>query len=135
MAKKSFKELQEIDSLVANLYKQQPGLENTKFGYAYKRFSEKFYFPKVKEMSNEVMNARIDNSLEDPTTKEVLSDPNPRGRGFKFSREGLKKVIELENQITEKWENKEIEVEPHISSYVPEVLTEEQAEMLKGILL
>jgi len=76
---------------------------------------------------------RIDNAMEDAKTKEVLRNPDDT-RGFKYTKEGLKKVIEQENELTEKWDTKEIEVEPYIVESLPP-LSEGQRELLVGILI
>lgn len=131
--KKTFRELREIDTLVGELYKKQPGLKDTKFGYAYKRFSEKWYKPLVTEYYEEMALTRVEHALEDEKTKEILTD-RLNERGFKYSKEGLKNVIKAENKLLEKFNLKEVEVEPYISSYVPE-LTDEAIEMLDGILI
>ena len=115
--KKTFKELQEIDLIVGGIYHRKPELRNTKFGYAYKRFVKKNYQP-----------------LVDEKTKEILIDRlNPRG--YKYSKEGLKQVIKDENQISNKFDLKETEIEPFLSSYIPEDLTEEETEILTGIVI
>jgi hypothetical protein len=131
---KTFKDLQEIDSLVGSLYKKNPTLEHSKFGYAYKRFSDKNYLPMVKDFQEELGNVRIDNALEDEKTKEILID-RMNVRGYKYSKEGLKKVILEEKAIIEKFDLKGIEIVPFISKVVPEDLTEDQSEMLKGVVL
>lgn len=131
---RTFKELAEIDNLVGIAYQLDPKLELTKFGYAYKRFAEKSFYPKVKEKNEELGFLRIDNALEDEKTKEVLVDrENPRG--FKFSKDGLKKTIKEESALAEKWNTKEIEVEPYISTYTPEEISNELKELLKGLVL
>lgn len=132
---KTFKELQEVDALMGELYRANPELKNTRFGYAYKRFADKNYTPLIKEFQHEINDARIDQALEDPVTKEIKTDPvSPRG--FKYSKEGLKQVIKLEHTIIEKWDNKEVEIVPHIcqKESLPE-LNEEQMEILVGILI
>jgi len=46
---KTFKELNELDTIIGNLYQTNPELKDGKFGYAYKRFSEKNFFPIFKD--------------------------------------------------------------------------------------
>lgn len=132
--KKTFKQLQEIDSVVGELYNKDQALRQTKFGYVYKRFCDKFYIPAIKNFNEEINNVRIDHALEDPITKEVISDQTAP-RGFKYSKEGLKGVMAAEKNITIAWETKEIEVEPFISVYIPQDLTPEQTEILTGVLI
>lgn len=131
--KKTFEELLKIDRLVGDLYKRNPALRNTKFGYAYKRFAEKNLDKIVTEYRKEINLAQLNNALEDEKTKEVLIDPQ-NSRGYKYSKEGLMKVISDEFEIEKKWFEKEVDVEPFFSAYVPEELLDEEKEDLKGIL-
>jgi len=133
MKKITFKELQEIDSLVANLYTKDKTLQNSKMGYAYKRFSEKFYFPVVKELQQKTQDIRVDNAMEDKNTKEILADGN-NVRGYKYTKEGLKNCMKQERELVEEYDKREIEIEPFISSFKPENLTDEEKELLKGII-
>ncbi len=135
MAKKvTFKFLQEVDTLVGSLYQKNPKLKDTKFGYAYKRFTDKNYAPLIREFNEELMNIRVDHALEDPTTKEVIIDRmNPRG--FKYSKVGMKQVMFEENNLGQAWEAIEIEVTPFLSAYIPEDLDDEQRTMLDGLVL
>jgi hypothetical protein len=130
---KTFKQLQEVDQLVASLYQKDKTLEQSKMGYAYKRFSEKNYFPVVKELQEKLIDIRVDNAMEDPTTKQILKDPTDQ-RGFKYSKEGLKKCIEQERKVIDEFNKREIEIIPYISSFVPEILTEDNLEELKGLI-
>lgn len=130
---KTFKELREIDAMIAELYKKDDKLRNTKFGYAYKRFSEENYDPSVKEFNEKRKDIWLDNALENETTKEVMVDlSNPRG--FKFSREGMKRVVEAERKHEDKFNENEIKIMPYYSSYIPE-LEDWQKEMLAGIVI
>lgn len=135
MIKKTFKELRDLDIMVAEAYHKNEDLEKTKFGYAYKRFREKNYDPKTKEYNEELLSIRIDNALEDEKTKEIFMDPTPNTRGFKYSKDGLKKVVKAEKELLEKWDKKEWEIEPHISPMKPEDFSEEEIEMLTGLVL
>lgn len=135
--KKTFKELSEIDGIVGGLYQKNPTLRDTKFGYAYKRFSEKNIAPTVKLYSDVLNDIRIDNALTDETTHALLIDKEST-RGFKYSKEGLKSVIKEERNLQEKFDVKEIDVEPFISTFVPadlSNLSNEQKELLTGLLL
>lgn len=136
MVKKTFKELNEVDSLIGELYQKNPKLKESKFGYAYKRFIDKNFIEHLKEYQHQLSDVRIDNAMEDKDTKEILKDPTPGSRGFKYTKEGLKKVIEQENEIMKKWNEKEIEVEPYIitAENLP-ILSEGQREQLSGILV
>lgn len=131
---KTFQELQEIEQMIGNLYAQHPTIKETKFGYAYKRFVDKNYVPTLKNFQDEIEGIRIDNALENETTKEILLDrTNPRG--YKYSREGLKKTIEAERKSIEEWNKKQIGITPFISSYIPPELNGEQKEMLEGLVI
>ena len=130
---KTFKELQAIDQMIGFLYEQDQKLKNTKFGYAYQKFFKKNYEPALKEFQNKIFDIRLDNAMEDKITKEVLKDKDSP-RGFKFTKEGLKKCVEQERSLIEEFDKKEIEVTPQFSSYVPE-LTEEQKELLTGLII
>lgn len=131
--KKTFKQLQEIDEVVGGLYLKDENLRGSKFGYAYKRFSEKNYVPAIKEMNEEILTVRIDDALEDQKTKEIISD-QANFRGFKYSKEGLKSVIKKEKDIRDSWDEKEIEITPHISTLIPE-MTDDEKEILTGTLI
>jgi hypothetical protein len=130
---RSLDDLLKIDTLIGNLFKRNPSLQNTKFGYAYKRFFEKNIEQILSEYRKEIKLAQVNNALEDPKTNEILIDPqNPRG--YKYSKEGLAKIISEEFEIEKEWFEKEIEVEPFFSSHVPEELLDEEKEELKGLL-
>lgn len=132
--KKNYRQLNEMDQIIGGMYKVNPSLKDTKFGYAYKRFCEKYYVPLLKERNEKLVLIRVDNALEDPTTKEILRD-DTHERGFKFDREGLKKCIKSEIKMAEEFDLKEVEIEPIFSSFVPEGLTEEQKEIFAGCIL
>lgn len=132
--KKTFDELLDIDIIVGELYKNDENLKKSKFGYAYKRFFVKNIEPTKKEYNEEVTNIRIDNALEDEKTKELKNDPT-NIRGFKYSKEGLKKCVQQENELLKTYLLKEIEVQPYISSLIPEGLTEEARTLLTGVLI
>lgn len=134
MEKRTFKDLSELDQLVGMAYQRDDKLKNTKFGYAYKKFTEKNYIPLVKEFQEEIQNVRIDHALEDPTTKEILSDKN-NFRGYRYSKAGLKQVMVEERKIVDKWNEKEVEIIPYICASIPEELEPEEIEKLKGLVL
>lgn len=134
---KTFKELQEADVVVAGLYQKNPDLKNSKFGYAWKRFTDKNYLPLVREFNEDLAGIRVDHALEDPNTKEILID-RMNVRGFKYSKEGLKAVMKAEKALEEKHNAKEVEITPHITTAIPEeveALAEEQKELLTGLVL
>ena len=131
---KTFKELQEVDMMVGGLYQKTPTLKESKFGYAYKRFTDKNYMPYVKDFNEELGALRVQHALEDPNTKEVIIDRmNPRG--FKYSKAELILLMAEERKLAEKWDEKEITIIPYLSKLIPEDLEEEQREMLDGLVL
>lgn len=135
MVTKTFKQLREADTIVAKLYERFKELEHGKFGYAWKRFAEKNYAEYLKEFQRELGDIRVDNALEDKETKAILRDKENH-RGYQYSKAGEKKVIEQENALVKKWEEKEIEVEPY---YIQEeslpVLDQYERESLEGMLI
>lgn len=130
---KTFKELQEVDAMIAGLYRDDPLLKDTKFGYAYTRFHAINYAPMIKKLQEALTDARIDNALINEDTKALLTDPTAP-RGFKYSKEGLKAVIKAEAKISDKFDEEEIEITPYLAPYLPD-LTESQVELLTGLLL
>lgn len=137
MMTKTYKELRELDFLVGAMYAKNPLLKDGKFGYAYKRFSEKNFIPTTKEYNQAITDARIDSALTDTSTKALITDQNPNSRGFQYDKAGLKTVMKAENELQEKFFAKEIEVEPYIlkTEDVPENLTDEEHETLAGLLI
>ncbi len=132
--KRTVKEIQEIDAVMGNLYSKDPTMQNTKLGYAYKKFIDKFYQPAITKFQEDLADARVDFALTDKTTGEVLVDKeNPRG--FKYDKENLKKVMAAESKLSKEWQEKEVIIIPFIVKDVPKVLTEEQRDLLKGILI
>jgi hypothetical protein len=133
--KKTFKELVEIDSFIGNLYKENKELELSKFGYCYKRFAEKSYYNVLKEYQQKIQDIRIDCALENNDTKAVITD-NDNPRGYKYTKEGLKKVSREENKLSEEWDLKEFDIEPFFckEENIP-LLTEGQREKLLGVII
>lgn len=130
----TFKQAGEINKSLEHIYAKNPGLEKTKFDYAQKRFFEKNFSKIFNEYNQKLANIRINNALEDKTTGEILLDQmNPRE--FKYSKEGLIKCLNEEKELENEYNAKEIEVEPFISSFVPEVTTETEKELLTGLLI
>jgi hypothetical protein len=132
--KKTIKELLEIDNVIGGLYKKDITLRDTKFGYAWKKFYSKNIKPAIEEYEEKITDIRIDNALTDEKTKAILEDKENE-RGFKYSIDGLKKCLDQERKAFKDLELKEIKVEPYLSGYVPDGLTEEQKELLTGTIL
>ena len=131
---KTFSILRQIDEQVALLYQANPLLRNTKFGYVYKRFYEKNYFPLFNELQDKIADEKLNNALVDEKTKEVLYTDSTQ-RAYKFDKEGTRKVIEFIRKIYKDYEIKEVEVFPFISNYIPKELNEEQKELFKGLII
>lgn len=132
--KKTFKELQEIDILVGGLYQRNPKLRDSKFGYAYKRFTDKNYVPHVREFNEELSALRVQHALEHPSTKEVMVDlQSPRG--YKYSKSELINLMGAEKRLQDEWDKKEFDITPFLSATIPDELEEEHREMLAGIVL
>jgi len=133
MIKKTFKELGTIDNMIGSLYRKHEKLERTKFGYAYKRFADKNFYPHAEKYQQDLGMIRIDNAMEDKDTKEVLVDRSNQ-RGFKYTKQGLKDCIKAEIKLNNEWDEKEIEIEPYMSSMIPAELSEEEVNMLRGLV-
>jgi hypothetical protein len=133
--KKTYKEFKDIDILIGKILKRNPAIKNSKFGYACEKFAEKNYVSVAKKLIEKIYDIRLQNALEDPQTKEVKIDTNPASRGFKFSKEGLINCIKQEREIIEEFDKKEIEIEPYFCISIPEEITKEEKEKLKGLLI
>ena len=88
-----FERLQKVDLIYGSLLKEE-SFENTKLGYAFKRFVDKNkqFFVDYNEALHEV---RIDNALTDEKTKALIID-NSTGRGYAYGKEELKKLLKEE---------------------------------------
>lgn len=129
--KKTFQELNEVDNIVAKLYKTNPTLKDSKFGYAYKRFYEKNYQPILKKLQEELTDLAVEHALEDKETKALLKDDKGN---YEYSKEGKIKLMKAERELLEETNSKEIEIEPYISPMTPE-LTEYEFEILNGLVV
>lgn len=134
--KKTFKQLQEIDQVVGGLYAKNPELRETKFGYSYKRFSDKNYMPVVRDYQESLGDIRADAALTDKDTGALLLDKeNPRG--YKFDSKGDKKIRQAERKLTEEWDEKEFDITPFYVKVedLPKNMNEFQTEVLMGSLI
>ncbi len=131
---RTFQQLQVIDNLVGMFYAKEPTLKQSKFGYNYDRFHKKNYAALLKEFQDAIAYIRVENALEDEKTKEILTDEKS-GRGYKYSKAGLKKCMEDEVKCIEKFNEKNITCEPFISPVLPNEMSESQTEILKGLLI
>lgn len=130
---KTFRELQEVDNMVADLYKKNPKLKDSKFGYSYKRFSDKNYAPVVRDFNEELATLRVKFALEDANTKEVLID-RMNVRGFKYDKKNLIELMSAERKLEEEFYAKEVELKPFISTMIPDEMEESHIELLKGLV-
>lgn len=132
---RKFEDLEELNGLVGTLWAKDKTIENTKFGYAFKSFMKKNYIPTEKERQEKINDIRINNALENKDTKEILRDTDRTNlRGFKYSKEGLKKCVKEERKVNDEFYATEIEITPVISSFVPE-MEEYLKELLKGLVI
>ncbi len=129
---KTFKQLRDFDQMVGKLFEENPELKNTKFGYSVKRFNEKNYIPVLKKYRTAVEDIYIEHALVDEKTKAIILDKDSN-RGFAYSKDGLRKVIEAEGKIIEEWDQKLFDIETYVCTDLPE-LTEEQLVLIDGIL-
>jgi hypothetical protein len=130
--KKTFKEIMEADYVVSGILGKNSSLQNSKFNYAWKKFIKMNIEKLLKERNEKLVEARIDNALEDEN-KALITDKDTI-RGYKYSKEGLKQCIRKETEIVEKYDDKEIEIKPYFCESLPE-LTDEEKELLKGLII
>ena len=129
--KKTIEQLLEIDTVVGGMFRKDQTLKDTKFGYAFSRFYKKNIDPHIKEYREELQDLAVEHALEDKDTKALLV--NEKGE-YKYSKEGQKELTKAQRKLEKEFLSKEIEVEPYISMYTPE-LTETQQEILSGTLV
>lgn len=130
---KTFEELNKIDQIYGKLLKEE-GFAKTKLAYCFKRFSDKNLVKIFTEYNEELQDNRIDNALTDEKTKALLYMED--GKNFQYSREGLKAVLKQNKETTEKWNKKEIEIEPFICTDLGDIeFTAEEEELLKGVII
>ena len=134
--KKTFKDLSEVDNIMSGIYEAHPEAGNTKFWYAYKRFGEKTFSPIYRDFLENLTDIRISHALADKITDAIIYSKSNH-RGFEYSKDGLKAVIAAEKKLTEEWDKKEFDIVPFVikPEDVPKYLTEEQKEMLTGIVI
>jgi len=128
---KTFQELTEVDNIVVKLYRTNPTLKDSKFGYAYKRFYQKNYEPTLKELQEKLTDLAVEHALEDKETKALLKDAKGN---YEYTKDGKIKLMKAERELLEQTNNKEIEIEPHISPMTPE-LTEYEFDALNGLVV
>lgn len=72
--KKTYQEILEIDSVVANLYEKDKDLPNTKFGYAYSRYHKKSLSPALDEFKfdKEELKKQVKEKLVDALVEKAI---------------------------------------------------------------
>ena len=135
MIKKTFSDIKEIDEIYGRLIGDgKNGFEQTKLGYAFKRFTEKNTKKIFSEFNDILQDIRINNALTDKSTGAILYKPD--GQSFQFSPDGLKAVLKGIKDTTNEWENKEFDIEPFICSDIGTIeLSDEEREILTGALI
>lgn len=131
--KVTFKQLREFKEVVDSMFRKE-GFENTKLGYAIKKFIQREVAPIVKKYNAELDDIQIEHALVDEKTKAVLLNESGKGRPFQYDKEGTKAVNKAENALVEKWDKEEFEVEPYLCKE-PVIVTESEMEVLKGLVL
>lgn len=131
---KTFEELMEIDNLVGLLYREDPALPKTKFGYAYKKFYKDNIKDTFEEYRDNLADARLELALEDEKTHEVITDETSP-RGFKFNKDSLIQLILKERKIKEEFFKKEIKIIPYFSTFIPPTLDIDEIAELQGLII
>ncbi len=130
----TFEKILEIDELYGKLLKID-GFENTKLGYAFKKFTSKNTSIIVGDYNDVLQDIRISNALTDKNTGAILYSPDQRN--YQYTPENLKTVIKLIKETTQEWNTKEFEVKPFICEEIPATvqLTDEEKDLIKGIII
>lgn len=129
---KTFLELKEINGLFNELSKKDPDLYKTKFGYSIDKFIKKNIVKPFGEYRTELSDIWVKYAMTDKDGKLVMDRESETG--FGHTKPDWNKMIAEIRVLEETWDKKEFEVEPCISSQVPE-LTEYQKEILQGLLI
>ncbi len=133
--KKTFKQMRDFNSKVTRLLTGDPTILKTKFGYALKKVGTEInkYFD---EYSLELDTIRVNNALEDPTTKALLIAPEGSQRQYLYSKEGTLKLMKEETALLKEWDVKEFEFKPFYVplSYAPE-LDQDEIDALGGFVI
>lgn len=131
--KKIFSELKEADQLVAKLYAKDKNLKNGKFGYAWNKFYNKNITPTNEELVDKITDNQVENALTDPNTKELLKGADQQ---YKYGKEGMKALLEVNRKLMKEFDAKEIEVVPYFikAENLPELSEEEKLE-LTGLVI
>jgi len=131
---KTYKELLEIDSLIAELFTKNPKLKEGKFAYGYKRFCDNNTNKIVDEINERVTDIRVENALTNKETGELVYDGQGPQRQYKYTKEGMLKMNKEVRKLNKEYEGKVITIKPYIVSEIPEMLDEEK-KLLVGCLI
>lgn len=129
--KLNLEQLNEINNVVAELYKKDEHLKQGKFGYAYNKFYQKNTQVILDELKEAITISNVNNALEDEKTKALITDEKGK---YKYSKEGKIALLKEQKAIVEEYYKKEIELTLYLSPVKPE-MTEEQYEVLKGVIV
>ena len=135
--KRTFKQLKEFNGAAQAYLQKVPEAENTKFGYALKRFADMNLQKIWKEYNQKRELLAVEHALEDKETKAIIPSEPGSQRPYKYDKKGLTALMNAENELFDEWEEKEFEVEPYIATSLPKEkdLTEEQREAFKGLVM
>lgn len=135
---KTFKELDEINKIIAEIFAKRPGIEDTKFGYFCKKFAKESLSFVFKEYNDQLVIIRVDHALTDKNTGALIKNPDKDDRReYSYDKKGFKDLIVAEGNLYKEYENKEYEIKPFICKPedVPKKLNEYQTEVLTGVLI
>jgi len=135
MIEKTFKELKEIDEIVGGIYARNPKAKEGKFGYAYNRFFSKNIKAIFDEIAEKITDVKVENAMVDKDTKELIYDNTGGQKVYKYTKDGMKKLLEEQRKIYKEYDEKKVEIKPYITKDVPEDLLDEEKEALKGCLI
>lgn len=107
-----------------SIQEKQP---QTKLSYAVARMLKRCQKP-IEDYNAKIEDIRLDNALEDEKTKAVLRD---EAQQYKFSKEGLRKIIEEQRKLLDG----EIEIEPYIATAIPDDLSDDARVAFEGFVL
>lgn len=99
----------------------------TKLSYAVARMLKRCQKP-LDDYNGKLEDLRLENALEDEKTKAILRD---EAQQYKFSKQGLKAVIEAQRELLEK----EIEVEPYIATALPDNINDDVKVAFEGFVM
>lgn len=132
--KKTFKELKGIDGIYGDLLGRIENFEQTKLGYAFKRFSDKNLTKLFSDYNSALQDMKIDHALTDKETGAILYTPDRKD--YLYTPENLKTVLKKSREMQDEWSPKEFDVEPFICKNIDAVnLTDDEKEQLEGVII